>query len=54
MNNLTGKFKFSFGVKIQTSRFPYIGSWCVLFAVLAQYVMAAALYAFKLSLSTLH
>ena len=30
-------------IVLQTSRFPYIGSWCVLFAMLTQYVMAAAM-----------
>ena len=29
---------------VQTSRFPYIGSWCVLNAVVTQYVIAAACF----------
>ena len=28
----------------KTSRFPYIGSWCVLFPVLTQHVMAAVCF----------
>ena len=30
--------------QLQTSRFPYIGSWCVLSTVLTQFVMAAVCF----------
>ena len=50
------KLKYFGTIKNQTSRFPHIGSWFVLFTVLTQHVMAAICfrilisnYAFKLA-----